>query len=57
MIVTTSAIVLKAIKYGETSLIVKCYTATNGPVSYIVKGARSSQKKGMKMAYFQPLTL
>ena len=57
MVVTTSAIVLKAIKYGETSLIVKCYTATNGPVSYIVKGARSSQKKGMKMAYFQPLTL
>ncbi len=57
MVITTPAIVLKAIKYGETSLIVKCYTATNGPISYMVKGVRSSQKKGMKMAYFQPLTL
>ena len=41
MVITTPAIVLKAIKYGETSLIVKCYTATNGPISYMVKGVRS----------------
>lgn len=54
--VTTPAVVLKAIKYGETSLIVKCYTFSNGPVSFMVKGVRAS-KKGMKMAYFQPLTL
>lgn len=57
MLTTTSAVVLKTIKYGETSLIVKCFTAANGPVSYMVKGARSSKKKGLKMAYFQPLTL
>ncbi|MCB0374494.1 MAG: recombination protein O N-terminal domain-containing protein [Sinomicrobium sp.] len=30
MIVTTEALVISAIKYGDTSLIAKCLTASHG---------------------------
>jgi len=55
-IVTTKAIVLSALKYSDTSLIVKCYTAQEGLKSYIIKGILKSKKGGIKIAYFQPLT-
>ena len=35
-IVTTKAIVLSSLKYGDTSLIVKCYTQTEGVKSYLI---------------------
>ena len=54
MIVETKAIVLSAIKYGDTDLIVKCYTES-GVKSYLLK--RIFKKKGkLKVSYFQPLT-
>ncbi len=45
MIVTTEAIVLKSMKYGETSRIVSLYTREHGKVSVIAKGARAAKSK------------
>ncbi len=56
MPITTKAIVLSALKYGDTSLIVKAYTASDGLKSYLLKGVLSSKKGKLKPAYFQPLT-
>ena len=56
MQLTTSALVLSALKYGDTSLIVKAYTASDGLKSYLLKGVLSSKKGKLKAAYFQPLT-
>ncbi|MDO7715016.1 MAG: recombination protein O N-terminal domain-containing protein, partial [Flavobacteriaceae bacterium] len=38
---TTKAIVLKTIKYGDNSLIVKLYTASSGLKSYMLNGVLS----------------
>jgi len=56
MQVTTKAIILSALKYGDTSLIVKAYTASDGIKSYLLKGVLTSKKGKLKTAYFQPLT-
>lgn len=56
MIVSTKAIVIHSLKFGDTSLIVKLYTQTDGIKSYLIKGAFSNKSK-FKAAYFQPLTL
>lgn len=56
MQVTTKAIVLSALKYGDTSLIVKAFTASDGIKSYLLKGVLSSKKGKLKSAHFQPLT-
>ncbi len=51
----TKGIVLKTIKYGDTSLIATIYTELFGVQSYMVKGVRQSSKKsGSKSIYFQP---
>ena len=55
MQVTTKAIVLSSLKYGDTSLIVKAYTASDGIKSYLLKGILASKKGKLKTAYFQPL--
>jgi DNA repair protein RecO (recombination protein O) len=57
MLVKTKAIVFSALKYQEKSLIVKCYTQSDGLKSYFVPNAFSGKKSASKMAYFQPLTL
>ncbi|SIP97855.1 DNA repair protein RecO [Maribacter ulvicola] len=56
MQVTTKAIVFSAIKYGDTSLIVKAFTASDGIKSYLLRGVLASKKGKLKTAYFQPLT-
>ena len=56
MQITTKAIVLSSLKYGDTSLIVKAFTATDGLKAYLLKGVLSSKKGKLKAAYFQPLT-
>ena len=56
MQVTTKAIVFSAIKYGDTSLIVKAFTASDGIKSYLLRGVLASKKGKLKSAYFQPLT-
>ncbi|EKF55157.1 DNA repair protein RecO [Galbibacter marinus] len=57
MIITTKAIVLSAIKYGDSSLIVRLFTESDGMKSYMVRGVLSSRKGKFKKGYFQPLTI
>lgn len=57
MTVATEALVISAIKFGDHSLIVKCYTKKEGLKSYLLKGIlSSSKKKRITAAYFQPLS-
>ena len=42
----TKGIVLRTVKYGETSLIVTLFTELFGVQSYLVNGVRASTKKG-----------
>jgi DNA repair protein RecO (recombination protein O) len=57
MLVKTKAIVLSTVKYQENSLIVKCFTQSDGIKSYFVPSAFSGKKSNQKIAYFQPLTI
>lgn len=51
----TKGIVLRTVKYGDTSVIVTIFTELFGLQSYIVNGVRTSSKKtGGKAASFQP---
>ncbi|HXL56401.1 MAG TPA: DNA repair protein RecO, partial [Chitinophagaceae bacterium] len=50
----TKGIILRTVKYGETSIITTVYTELFGMQSYIVKGVRQSLKHGATKAnYFQ----
>ncbi len=50
----TKGIVLRTLKYGETSVITTVYTELFGIQSYIVKGIRQSSKRSQgKANYFQ----
>lgn len=54
----TKGIVLRAVKYGETSLIVTLFTELFGIQSYLVSGVRVSSKKGSaKASLFQPAAM
>lgn len=55
MQITTKAIVLSSLKYGDTSLIVRAFTESDGLKSYLLKGVFSSGKGKLKPAYFLPL--
>ena len=55
MTISTRAIVISSLKYGDTSLIVNCYTESDGIKSYLLKGILKSRKGKLKPAYFQPL--
>ena len=55
-VVTTKAIVLSSLKFGDSSLIVKCFTEEEGVKSYLIRGILKAKKGGIKAAYFQPLT-
>ena len=57
MLVKTKAIVISSLKFQEKSLIVKCFTLSDGLKSYIVRDAFSTKKSNQKIAYFQPLTI
>ncbi|SRR6266496_4519413 len=51
----TKGLVLRTVKYGETSLIVTIFTELFGIQSYLVNGVRASTKKGSgKANLFQP---
>lgn len=49
----TNGIVLRSVKYGETSLVVTIFTELFGIQSYLVNGVRSSGKAGSKASLFQ----
>ncbi len=57
MTTKTKGIVLRNIKYGETSLIVTMLTFMYGVETYMVNGVRSSGKKGNKAVLYQPASL
>jgi DNA repair protein RecO (recombination protein O) len=57
MQIKTKAIVISSLKYQEKSLIVKCFTQSDGLKSYFVQSAYSGKKSNQKIAYFQPLTI
>jgi DNA repair protein RecO (recombination protein O) len=55
MLHNTKGIVLRTVKYGETSIIVTIFTELFGVQSYLVNGVRTSSKKGSgKANLFQP---
>jgi DNA repair protein RecO (recombination protein O) len=53
----TKGIVLKAIKYGETSLIVTIFTELFGVQTYMVNGVRTSKHSAAKANHFQPAVI
>jgi DNA repair protein RecO (recombination protein O) len=51
----TQGLVLRTVKYGETSIIATVYTELFGLQAYMVKGVRTTSRKGhTKAGYFQP---
>ena len=50
----TKGIVLRTIKYGETSLVATIYTELFGIQTYLINGVRKQQKKGSKAIMLQP---
>jgi DNA repair protein RecO (recombination protein O) len=54
----TKGVVLRTVKYGETSLVVTIFTELFGIQSYLVNGVRTSTKKGSGRAnLFQPAAI
>ncbi|MEC5148110.1 DNA repair protein RecO [Chitinophaga sp. 212800010-3] len=54
MLHKTRGIVLRTVKYGETSLVVSIFTELFGIQSYMVNGARSAKPKAAKGNLLQP---
>lgn len=50
----TKGIVLRTVKYGETSLVVTIFTELFGVQTYMVNGVRSVKKSASKANQFQP---
>ncbi len=53
----TKGIVLRSIKFGETSLVVTIFTELFGVQTYMVNGVRTSKKSSAKANYFQPAAI
>ena len=53
----TKGIVLRSIKYGETSLVVTLFTEMFGIQTYMVNGVRTSKKSAAKASLFQPTAI
>jgi DNA repair protein RecO (recombination protein O) len=54
----TKGIVLRSVRYGETSLIVTIYTEAFGTQSYLINGVRKVSKQGSgKANLFQPASI
>jgi DNA repair protein RecO (recombination protein O) len=57
MLQTTRGIVLRSVKYGETSLICSIFTEKYGIQSYHVKGIRAVKARSNRAGLLQPATL
>jgi len=53
----TRAIILRTVKYGETSLVVTAFTELFGLQTYLVNGVRTSKKSGLKASLYQPASV
>ncbi|WP_273533264.1 DNA repair protein RecO [Prevotella aurantiaca] len=56
MVTKTRGIVLRSIRFGESSLIIDVLTELSGRVSFVVRIPKTSKGK-IKKQYFQPMTL
>ncbi len=56
MLVKTPVIVLRAIKYGDSKMIVDTFSRAQGRLSFVVSVPRSGKSK-MKKQFFQPMTM
>lgn len=57
MVHTTRGIVLRTVKYGETSIVATLFTEKFGVQTYMVNGVRTSRKAGGKAALYQPAAI
>jgi DNA repair protein RecO (recombination protein O) len=57
MLHKTNAIILRSVKYGETSLVVTAFTDLYGVQTYMVQGVRTAKSRQNRAAFFQPGTL
>jgi DNA repair protein RecO (recombination protein O) len=57
MLQKTNGIVLRSVKYGDTSLVTTIFTAVLGIQTYMVQGVRSAKARNNGAAFFQPGTL
>ena len=57
MLIKTKAIVISSLRYQEKSLIVKCFTESDGLKSYYIRDAFSSKNTSQKTVYFRPLNI
>ncbi|MEP7106869.1 MAG: DNA repair protein RecO [Ferruginibacter sp.] len=53
----TKGIVLRTIRFGETSLIVTIFTELFGVQTYMVNGVRTTKKSSAKANHFQPAAI
>ncbi len=53
----TKGIILRSIKYGETSLVVTILTELFGIQTYMINGVRTSKKSSVKASQFQPAAI
>lgn len=56
MHIKTKAFVISTLKFSDADVIVKCYTQSQGMLSFLVKGIRKSKRGKLNIAYFQPLS-
>ena len=56
MITKTRGIVLRSVRFGESSLIIDVLTELSGRVSFVVHIPKTSKGR-VKKQYFQPMTL
>ena len=54
MLQKTNGIVLRSIKYGDSSLITTIFTSVSGVQTYIVQGVRSAKQGKNRAGTFQP---
>lgn len=57
MLQHTKGIVLRSIKYGDSSLVTTIFTATQGVQTYLVQGVRTAKSKTNKAGMLQPASL
>lgn len=57
MLQKTRSIVLRSVKYGETSIVCTAFTEIYGVQSYMLQGVRSSKNKTNRAGLLQPSSL
>jgi DNA repair protein RecO (recombination protein O) len=57
MLQQTNGIVLRSIKYGETSLVTNIFTRDFGVQTYLIQGVRTAKARSNRAGLFQPATL